>query len=337
MAGNDYGFGMLSSDDVRTGFISGNTFTNKAVQYAVVDGLAVVEGCIVIGTVEKVESDARLVRSAMAAAGDIQHGVVITGDRFRWPNAQVPYHIDPSLPNQARVTDAIAHWEQNTNIRFVLRTTANAAQYPNYVHFRPATGCWSAIGMQGGRQDIGLSDGCTTGNAKHEIGHAIGLWHEQSREDRDSHIAIQWANIEAGKEHNFNQHISDGDDMGTYDYASIMHYPTHAFSSNGQPTIATIPAGTDIGQRDGLSAGDIAAVHSIYTTWHNDKSVLGAYATHDSQNAWANIEGLGWRKIQSGNADGITNTFIALCEARLNDRKVNAYADGVNVYQAYLL
>ena len=31
-------------------------------------------------------------------------------------------------------------------------------------------------------------------------------------------------NIEAGKEHNFDQHITDGDDVGPYDFGSIMHY-----------------------------------------------------------------------------------------------------------------
>jgi predicted transcriptional regulator len=119
--------------------------------------------------------------------------------------------------------------------------------------------------MQSGSQDVSLGDGCTTGNAIHEIGHTVGLWHEQSREDRDSYVQIHWENIEAGKEHNFDQHISDGDDVGAYDYGSIMHYPRDAFSSNGQDTITpTNPSTASIGQRTALSAGDIAAVASMY-------------------------------------------------------------------------
>ena len=333
-------YGMLSGEEVRTGFVSGATFQNKPVQFSVVDGLAIFEGCIVLGTVEEMEKKCDAVRAGKDIAddtGEIVEGVYITGNQYRWPNALVPYDIDPALPNQQRVTDAIAHWEQNTNINFVLRTGANAAQYPNFVHVRPASGCWSQVGMRGSQQDIGLASGCSAGSTIHEFGHAIGLWHEQSREDRDNHVVIHWDHIQSGKEHNFNQHITDGDDFGPYDYDSIMHYPSWAFSKDGQSTITTIPPGIPIGQRNNLSPSDIATVHAIYQTWHNNLDVNRTYATYHSQNAWAHLSTLGWRKIAGGAPDGVTNTFAICCEARANSRKVHVLADGSTLYRVQLI
>jgi astacin len=327
--------GFLSSTDVRTGFISGVTFLNKPLQYDVVDGLAMFEGDICLGTVEEMEQSAGLVQAAADTEGVIAHGVAITGDKYRWPNALMPYEIDAALPNKARVTDAVAHWEAKTNMRFVLRTTANASQYPNYVRIFKGDGCWSRVGMQGGKQDLSLADGCGVGSTIHEFGHAWGLWHEQSREDRDSYITIHWQNIEAGKEHNFNQHISDGDDVGSYDYGSIMHYGTHAFSKNGQATITPKQSGVTIGQRSTLSAGDIAAVHAIYKTTHYNLTVSQVYSTPHSKNAWAYLAGLGWRRVHSNATDGVTNTFALLATSRAFGRKVHAQLDGNYIYTAY--
>ncbi len=333
--------GLLTSNDVRTAIISGETFKNKTVTYAAVDGKAVVEGCIVIGNVDDVERKTAEAKAALDVEEDregVAHGVVVTGADKRWPNATLPYEIASNLPaiNRQRVEDAINHWEANTAIRFVERNSGNASQYGDYVRFIPSNGCWSYVGKQGGMQEIGLATGCGFGATVHEIGHALGLWHEQSREDRDSRIQILWQNIEAGKEHNFNQHISDGDDVGAYDYGSIMHYGRFAFSKNGQPTIETIPAGQTIGQRNGLSPGDIAAIHSIYQVW--DQTTLSrVYCSHGSKNAWVMPAGKGWRRLDPKSEDGVENLFDLCCFAFAFDKQVSLFMDGSTVFRAQLV
>ena len=61
-------------------------------------------------------------------------------------------------------------------------------------------------------------------NVGHEIGHALGLYHDQARADRDKFVNILFENIEKGKESNFMKEGSK--DIVPYDYHSIMHYPS---------------------------------------------------------------------------------------------------------------
>jgi Astacin (Peptidase family M12A)/FG-GAP-like repeat len=270
---------LLVGPDVREGYVVGETFDAKPVKYSVVDGLAIFEGDIVLGTVEQVEQLAELIDSRSAAIFEaapppspeepLPQAVIRPGAQFRWAEGIVPFQVDANLPAAQvnAVNNAINHWRQNTRLNLVQRNAGNAAQFPDFIEFFSGTGCSSPVGRQGGRQRISLAGGCFTGQAIHEIAHSIGLWHEQSREDRDTFVRINWANIQAGMEHNFDQHVTDGDDVGAYEYGSIMHYPRDAFTRNGQDTITALqalPAGVTMGQRNGLSAGDRAAVRFLH-------------------------------------------------------------------------
>ena len=58
----------------------------------------------------------------------------------------------------------------------------------------------------GGRQTIKYkTPSCLSryGTVQHEMLHALGFHHEQSRSDRDDWVKIHWLNIEEGHTHNF--------------------------------------------------------------------------------------------------------------------------------------
>lgn len=108
--------------------------------------------------------------------------------------------------------------------------------YIYIVDKQPVEECSSYIGKQGfGRQIINLSvDGCMKyGTIIHELMHALGIVHEQSRKDRDQYIKILWDNIRDGAEHNFDKPRVETVDYGVpYNSRSVMHYSLNAFSKN---------------------------------------------------------------------------------------------------------
>lgn len=60
--------------------------------------------------------------------------------------------------------------------------------------------CWSYVGRRGGKQVLSLQrQGCVYhSTVQHELLHALGFNHEQTRSDRDNHIRVQWENISNG-------------------------------------------------------------------------------------------------------------------------------------------
>ncbi|KAF4071868.1 hypothetical protein AMELA_G00267830 [Ameiurus melas] len=122
-------------------------------------------------------------------------------------------------------------------IRFTPRTNQR-----DYISIESRNGCYSYIGRLGNAQTVSLArSGCVYYHTvQHELLHALGFNHEQTRSDRDSYIRVGWENIQSGMEHNFNK-IATLNQGTPYDYNSVMQYHRTAFSKNGLPTMIPIP------------------------------------------------------------------------------------------------
>lgn len=71
---------------------------------------------------------------------------------------------------------------------------------------------------------------------------------------------------------------------------------------------------------------------------HSNKSVSRIFATYHSQNCWAYLDGVGWKKVRTGNTDGCTNVHIGLTAGRANGKPVTAVTDSGDtlIEQVYL-
>ncbi|XP_036437267.1 meprin A subunit alpha-like [Colossoma macropomum] len=193
-----------------------------------------------------------------------RNALINTAYRWTFP---IPYILSDSLDLNAKGTifQAFEVYRLKSCVDFKPYEGEKA-----YVIFEKRDGCFSSVGMQPSGQVLSLGSGCDhKAIVEHELLHALGFYHMQSRQDRDDYVKIWLDQVTDGLQHNFNKYDdSFVTDMNTaYDYESVMHYRPFAFNKDPNiPTITTnIPEFFNIiGQYLDFSEQDIVRLNKMY-------------------------------------------------------------------------
>ncbi|VDI28799.1 meprin A, partial [Mytilus galloprovincialis] len=204
----------------------------------------------------------------MAAGGNsIKKRNALRNTNRRWTSNTIPYEINGyfSSNDRRQITAAMNDYNTYTCLKFRPATYNDR----NKIRIQNGGGCSSFVGMQGGAQTVSLASGCRIKRIIiHELGHAAGFHHEQTRPDRDQYISLRLNNVPPSVRYNFQKYtwsLINAYDV-PYDYYSVMHYGRKAFSHNGYDTI--IPKDSKflnvIGKSPGFSFSDVKLLNIMY-------------------------------------------------------------------------
>ncbi|XP_037824847.1 seminal metalloprotease 1-like [Lucilia sericata] len=188
-----------------------------------------------------------------------------------WPLGMVYYKIDEvfNADQISYIQQAMATIESVSCIRF-LEAGNDTRDYINITG--TAHGCYATVGYTGFKQTLNLhvndlDKGCfIKGKIMHELLHALGFYHQHSAPNRDEYIWVMLDNVQDKYKHFFRKQSEKFvTDFGVeYDYESVMHYSSTAFTKNGLATIIPLKSDVEIGQRKGISFKDILKLNLMY-------------------------------------------------------------------------
>jgi astacin (peptidase family M12A) len=181
-----------------------------------------------------------------------------------WPDGIVPYDFDGDVTSahQSAIVQAMHVWEGVANVHFRPYHFGDT----DWIHIQNSDANDTPIGRGPGMR-VNIHDWDVLYIMVHELGHALGFGHEQSRTDRDSYVRINWENIPVGNYIDFGSYRFVTSHYGPYDFDSVMHYGLYDFSDNGEPTITVLvpyDPSIQIGQRDHLSKFDALTMSFLY-------------------------------------------------------------------------
>lgn len=198
-----------------------------------------------------------------------------------WPDNTVPYSLnDVPQKYQNYFYEAFRMVEHGSYIKFVIRTNESSYIHFNVKNLGSNKGSYSDyIGRKGNsvRNEIFINenDVYVPGIIAHEICHAIGMYHEMCRSDRDNYVRIDFSkckdDLERHQYKTYTQLGEPGIDVGTFDFNSIMIYSSSVIMQrlDGSPIY---------GQRQYLSSMDkktLARLQPVKDFVFDDKLAIG--------------------------------------------------------------
>ncbi|GIY23016.1 astacin-like metalloprotease toxin 1 [Caerostris extrusa] len=154
-------------------------------------------------------------------------------DIKKWPNGVIPYRIDLALDDlKDEIESAMKYIMDRTCLKFVRRENRER----DFIRVFYGDGCYSHWGKTGKAQPLSLGLGCESfGTIIHELIHAIGFDHEQTRSDRDDYLLIFYQNIDPESLDQFMKlKPHENRLINQFDYDSIMLYGEKTFSRDGR-------------------------------------------------------------------------------------------------------
>jgi hypothetical protein len=220
----------------------------RAAKFKLEDGLVTIAGDIVLGVPKVPDFPSQ--------------GWIEIPEFAIWESAEIPFHIQPNLPNQDRIYAAFEIFKDSPVHFVALTDQADAIVFEE----KPGT-CKSYVGKLGGLQPIWIGAECSPVDIAHEIMHVLGFIHEQNRVDRDNFIEIVWENIKEEYLYNFDllpDFFMKVSGEAAFDFGSLMIYPPSSFAKkNGLITIKSKQS-RQIKPSLGLSPADIERLQKFY-------------------------------------------------------------------------